>query len=254
MAGHSKWANIKHRKGRQDAKRGKTFGKLIRQIEVTARAGGTSDPDANPALALAIQKAKDADVPKDTFERAAKRGAGELGDAAAYEPVQYEGYAPGGIAVLVDCLTDNRNRTAADVRKAFTKAGGSLAEPGSVAFLFSRRGQVVVTAPEDAEDDLLAAGLDAGLEDLEQDGGTFTAWCDASDVPGVRAAFEEAGFQVVTAGSTMVPSTTTGVDDAGEARKILRLLDELDDNDDVQDVYANFDIADDVLEAVGAEG
>ncbi|MDX1511926.1 MAG: YebC/PmpR family DNA-binding transcriptional regulator [Nitriliruptorales bacterium] len=254
MAGHSKWANIKHRKGRQDAKRGKTFGKLIRAIEVAARAGGTSDPDMNPPLALAIQKAKDADVPKDTFERAAKRGAGELGDAAAYEPVQYEGYAPGGIAVLVDCLTDNRNRTAADVRSAFTKSGGSLAEPGSVSFLFSRRGQVVLTAPADAEDELLMVGLDAGLADLEQDGGTFTAWCDAADVPSLRAAFEEAGFRIESAGSTMVPSSTVDVADAAEAKKILRLLDELDDNDDVQDVYANFDIADEVLEAVGAEG
>jgi YebC/PmpR family DNA-binding regulatory protein len=248
MAGHSKWANIKHRKERQDKKRGKTFGKLIRAIESAAREANTSDPDASPSLALAVQKAKDADVPKDNIERALKRGAGELDEGAAYETAQYEGYAPGGVAVLVDCLTDNRNRTASDVRSAFSKAGGNLAEPGSVSFLFSRRGQVVVEADGASEDELMLVGLDAGLEDLDADGDRFVAWCDPSDVPDLRKALEEGGFHVTASGSTMVPASTVPIADAAEARKVLRLMDLLDDNDDVQDVYANFDIPEELIE------
>jgi YebC/PmpR family DNA-binding regulatory protein len=252
MSGHSKWSTIKHKKAAKDARRGKQWAKLIRQIEVAAREANTAEPEASPSLALAVQKAKDAEVPKDTIERACKRGAGALDGAAAYEATQYEGYAPGGVAVLVDCLTDNRNRTASDVRSAFSKAGGNLAEPGAVAFLFSRRGQVVLVADGLEEDDVMLVGLDAGMEDLESDGDTFTAWVDPSDVTDLRAAFEDAGFTVQQAGSTMVPASTVPIADAGEARRVLRLMDLLDDNDDVQDVYANFDIPADLLETIEA--
>lgn len=248
MAGHSKWANTKHRKERQDKKRGKEFARLIRAIEVAAKEAQTSDPEMSPSLALAVQKAKDASVPRDTYERAAKRGAGELEGGKVYEAAQYEGYAAGGVAVLVDCLTDNRNRTSSDVRNAFSKAGGNLAEPGAVAFLFSRRGQVLLDADGVSEDDVMVAGLDAGLEDVEADTDTVTAWCDASDVADLRKALEGAGMKVVEAGSTMVPASTVPIDDVAEARKVLRLMDLLDDNDDVQDVYANFDIPDEILD------
>jgi YebC/PmpR family DNA-binding regulatory protein len=248
MSGHSKWSTIKHKKAAKDARRGKTWAKLIRQIEVAARGAGTGDPEASPSLALAVQKAKDAEVPKDTIDRACKRGAGELEGAAAYEPAQYEGYASGGVAVLVDVLTDNRNRTAADIRSAFTKAGGSLAEPGSVAFLFTRRGRVLLPKDGVEEDDVMLVGLDAGMEDLEADADTYTAWCDPSDIPDLRAALEEGGFEVQESGSTMVPASTVPIAEVGEARKVLNLLDLLDDNDDVQDVYANFDIPEDLLE------
>jgi YebC/PmpR family DNA-binding regulatory protein len=248
MSGHSKWSTIKHKKAAKDARRGKTWAKLIRQIEVAARGANTSDVDASPSLALAVQKAKDAEVPKDTIERACKRGAGELEGAAAYEPAQYEGYASGGVAVLVDVLTDNRNRTAADVRSAFTKAGGSLAEPGSVAFMFTRRGRVVLPKDGVDEDEVMLVGLESGMEDLEADGDAYTAWCDPSDAADLRLALEQAGFSVQESGSTMVPASTVPIAEAGEARKVLRLLDLLDDNDDVQDVYANFDIPDSLLE------
>ncbi|HEX9888857.1 MAG TPA: YebC/PmpR family DNA-binding transcriptional regulator [Nitriliruptorales bacterium] len=253
MAGHSKWANIKHRKQAQDSKRGKQFAKLIRKIESAAREASTSDPEASPSLAMAVQNAKDADVPKDTIDRACKRGAGELDDGTSYEQTQYEGYAPGGVAVLVDCLTDNRNRTAADVRNAFTKVGGSLAEPGAVAFMFSRRGQIVVEANGQSEDDLMVAGLDAGLEDIEAAGDSLIAWCEATDVQHLRAALQAADFKVTESGAPFVASTTVPVADVGEARKVLRLLDLLDDNDDVQDVYANFDIDDEVLAQLDEE-
>jgi YebC/PmpR family DNA-binding regulatory protein len=252
MSGHSKWSTIKHKKAAKDAKRGKQFAKLIRAIEVAAKGANTSDPEASPSLALAVQKAKDASVPKDNIERACKRGAGELDGATAYETAQYEGYAPGGVAVLVDCLTDNRNRTASDVRQAFTKAGGSLAEPGSVAFLFTRRGQVAVDANGTDEDELMMLGLENGMEDLEREDDRFVAWCDASDVSSLRKALEDAGFPVVESGSPMVPASTVPIADEGEAKKVLRLLDMLDDSDDVQDVWANFDIDDEVLESIEA--
>jgi YebC/PmpR family DNA-binding regulatory protein len=247
MSGHSKWSTIKHKKAAKDARRGKQWAKLIRQIEVAARGANTADPETSPSLALAVQKAKDAEVPKDTIERACKRGAGELEGAAAYEPAQYEGYASGGIAVLVDVLTDNRNRTAADVRSAFTKAGGSLAEPGSVAFLFTRRGRVLLPKDGVDEDELMLVGLESGLEDLESDAETYTAWCDPSEVAELRAALEASGFAVQESGSTMVPASTVPVAEVSEAKKVLNLLDLLDDNDDVQDVYANFDIPDELL-------
>jgi YebC/PmpR family DNA-binding regulatory protein len=247
MSGHSKWSTIKHKKAAKDARRGKQWAKLIRQIEVAAREANTSDVETSPSLALAVQKAKDAEVPKDTIERACKRGAGELDGGAAYETAQYEGYASGGVAVLVDCLTDNKNRTAGDVRNAFSKAGGNLAEPGSVAFLFSRRGQVVLAADGVEEDDVMLVGLEAGMEDLESDGETFTAWCDPSDVGALRAALTAGGFTVEEAGAPMVPASTVPMHEAGEAKKVLRLLDLLEDNDDVQDVWANVDIPDETL-------
>ncbi|MEX2548771.1 MAG: YebC/PmpR family DNA-binding transcriptional regulator, partial [Nitriliruptoraceae bacterium] len=201
-------------------------------------------------LALAVQKAKDADVPKDNIERACKRGAGELDGAASYEQATYEGYAPGGVAVLVDVLTDNRNRTASDVRSAFSRVGGSMAEPGSVSFLFTRRGQVVVEAAGVEEDELMLVGLEAGMEDLELDDEVYTAWCDPTDVVDLRNALAAAGYTILDAGSTMVPASTVPISDRGEASQVLRLLDALDDNDDVQDVFANFDIEDDVLAAL----
>lgn len=250
MAGHSKWSTIKHKKAANDAKRGKAFGKLIRAIESTAREAGTSDPEVSAALAMAVQKARDASVPKDNIERACKRGAGELDGAAQYESVTYEGYAPGGVAVLVDVLTDNRNRTASDIRRAFSVAGGSLAEPGSVAFQFTRRGQVLVDATGVDEESLLMAGLDAGMEDLESGDDHFVAWCDPTQVVELRTALEAAGFSVTNSGSTMVPAATVPVSDESETKQILRLFETLDDNDDVQDVYANAELDDDLLAAL----
>jgi YebC/PmpR family DNA-binding regulatory protein len=252
VAGHSKWANIKHRKARQDKARGKTFGKLIRAIESAARNADTSDPDLSPSLALAVQKAKDADVPKDTIEKACKRGAGELDDGVAYESATYEGYAPGGVAVLVDILTDNRNRTASDVRSIFSKAGGSLSEPGAVSFLFTRRGQVLVDPATASEDEVMVAGLDAGLEDIEVDGESLVAWCAPTDLARLRGALEGAGMKVVGAESPMVPSVTVPLEDATSAGKVIKLIDALEDNDDVQEVFANFDIDDDVMEQLDA--
>ena len=252
MAGHSKWANIKHRKARQDKARGKTFGKLIRAIESAARNADTSDPELSPSLALAVQKAKDADVPKDTIEKACKRGAGELDDGVAYESATYEGYAPGGVAVLVDILTDNRNRTASDVRSIFSKAGGSLSEPGAVSFLFTRRGQVLVDPATASEDEVMVAGLDAGLEDIEVDGESLIAWCAPTDLARLRSALEDAGMKVEGAESPMVPSVTVPLEDATSAGKVIKLIDALEDNDDVQEVFANFDIEDEIMEQLDA--
>jgi len=246
MAGHSKWANIKHRKAAQDKKRGKQFAKLIRAIESSAREAGSADVAGSPSLALAVQKARDADVPKDNIERACRRGAGEDDGGARYEAATYEGYAPGGVAVLVDVLTDNRNRTASDVRSLFTRAGGSLAEPGAVAFLFGRRGQVIVDGTPD-EDAVLAAGIEAGLEDVETGEDGVVAWCEPSAIPALRAALEAAGLSVSGAGTTMVSDVTVRIDDATEAARVLRLLDALEDNDDVQEVYANLDVDESLL-------
>lgn len=245
MAGHSKWANTKHRKQRQDKKRGKEFGKAIRLIESAAKEAGTSDPEMSPSLAQAIQKAKDVSVPKDTIDKACKRGAGEL-EGVAYDSATYEGYAPGGVAVLVDILTDNRNRTASEIRGYFTKTGGNLAEPGAVSFLFTRRGHVVLEGA--SEDDVMLAGLDAGLEDVEVDDDTLVAWCDPSDVSDLRAALEGADLAVRSSGTTMVPATLVPIEDVGDAKKVLRLIDFLEDSDDVQEVYANYDIPDAVMD------
>ncbi len=248
MAGHSKFANTKHRKDRQDKKRAKEFAKLIRAIEVAAKSSGDSNPESSPALSLAVTKAKQSSVPKDTIDRACKRGAGELGDAADYVEIQYEGYAASGVAVLVDCLSDNRNRTSADVRNAFSKLGGNLGDPGSVAYMFQRRGQVVI-GEGTTEDDVMLAGMEAGLEDLEANGDGFIAWCEASAAIGLSKALEDAGIEVVDTGSTMVADMNVPIEDVETMKKILRLIDALEDNDDVQEVYANYDASEEILEA-----
>lgn len=245
MSGHSKWSTVKRKKGAADARRGQLFARLIRAIELAAREGG--GPQANPTLADAIERAKNNSVPRDTIERAIKRGSGEL-EGVAYDAVQYEGYAPGGVAVLVDCLTDNRNRTAAEVRSVFTKHGGSLADPGSVAYLFHRRGQILLGSDGASEDDVLAAGLDAGLEDLEVQDDSIIAWCDPSDTRFLRETFEKSGFKVKEATSTMVPSSSILITEPETARKVLRLLDALDEHGDVQDFYANVDVPDALLD------
>ena len=249
MSGHSKWATTKHQKGAKDKARGKLFAKLIRQVEVAAREGG-GDLSANATLRTMVQKARDASVPLDTIERAVKRGTGEL-EGVRYEAVSYEGYAPSGVAVIVECLTDNRNRTGAEVRSLFSRNGGSMAEPGAVSWQFERRG-VVAVARGAAEDDLMAAGLDAGAEDLRDDGDAWTLLSQPTDLQRLRGALEDAGFEVRLAELQMVPTTTVEIAEEGTARKVLHLLDLLEDHDDVQNVYANFEIPDDVLETVSA--
>ena len=248
MSGHSKWATIKRKKGAIDAQRGKLFARLIRGIEAAAKVGG-ADPAGNPTLQTAIEKAKAASVPKDNIERALKRASGAE-EGVNYDTIYYEGYAPGGVALYVECLTDNRNRAANDVRAAFNKHGGSLAEPGAVNYLFSRTGLIQVPAAGTTEDDLLMAGLEAGIDDVTLDGDTFTVKCGPNDLQAVRAALEEAKIAVASADTTLLPSVTVQVTDEGVAKQILRLLDALDDCDDVQEVYANFDIPDQILEAV----
>jgi YebC/PmpR family DNA-binding regulatory protein len=241
MAGHSKWANIKHRKGRQDAKRGKLFAKLTKGIEAAARQGG-GDPAANPALATAIQKAKDASVPKDNIERAIARGAGDA-DGVAYEETWYEGYAPGGVALYVQVLTDNRNRAAADVRSTFTKHNGSLGEPGSVGYLFEQRGYLLVSGEEET---VMLAAIEGGADDIEPSGEQWEIIGAPSALPALRSALEEAGIQIDQAEVTQLPTTSVPVNEE-TAPKVLRLVDALEDLDDVQAVYANFDIPDEVL-------
>ena len=247
MSGHSKWSTIKHQKGAKDAKRGKLFAKLIRAIEIAARAGG-ANPDGNPTLADAIQKAKDNSVPNDTIDRAVKRGAGEL-EGQQLDLVTYEGYAPGGVAVLVEALTDNRNRTAADIRHVFTRGGGSIADAGSVAYLFSRRGQLVVPADGADEDRVMEVALEAGAEDVEPGEGGFVVTTAPGDLRAVRAAFDQAGIAYDAAEVTMVPSMSVPLE-RDAAVRVLRLLDALEDLDDVQDVYANFDIPDEIMAEV----
>jgi YebC/PmpR family DNA-binding regulatory protein len=249
MSGHSKWSTIKHKKGAADVKRGKLFSKLSRAIIVAAKEGGP-DPDGNPSLQNAIEKARSYSMPKDNIERAIARGAGTDADAGTFEHVVYEGYAPAGVAVLVSALTDNRNRTAADVRHTFAKSGGNLGTDGSVAWLFERRGIVLVPADGVDEDELLLAAADGGAEDVELDESSFQVTCAPEDLTAVREAIEAAGFTVESAETTMQPKTTVAIEDETDAKKILRLMDALEDNDDVQDVYANFDIPEHVLEAV----
>ena len=249
MSGHSKWATTKHKKAVVDAKRGKLFAKLIKTIEVAARTGG-GDPAGNPTLADAIAKAKGQSVPNDNIDRAVKRGSGLLGDAAAYEEVTYEAYGPGGVAILVECLTDNRNRAAAEVRTAITRNGGNPADPGSVSYLFGRKGVVLVTkTPGLGEDDVLLAVLDAGAEEVNDLDTAFEVVCDASNTHAVRLACTDAGLQVESAEISWLPTVSVPLDDE-TARKVLRLVDALEDLDDVQNVWANFDVSDDVLEAV----
>ena len=247
MSGHSKWATIKHKKGAADAKRGKLFAKLIKQVEVAARQGG-GDPDANPTLRTMFQKARDNSVPLDTIERAVKRGTGEL-EGVEYEQVTYEGYAPNGVALYVEVLTDNRNRSGSEIRTLFTKNGGSLAEPGAVAWQFERKGVVIVPRSVD-EDELMMVTLDTGAEDLADEGDTWRVTTGPSDLPAVREALESADVPFDSADLTMLPSTLVELASAEDAKAVLRLIDLLDDHDDVQDVYANFDIPDDVLQAV----
>jgi YebC/PmpR family DNA-binding regulatory protein len=247
MSGHSKWATIKHQKAATDARRGKLFAKLIRAIEVAARTGG-SNVDGNPTLADAIQKAKDASVPNDTIDRAVKRGAGEL-KGPPPDTVTYEGYAPGGVAVLVETLTDNRNRTTADVRRAFSKASGSMADAGSVAYLFSRKGQLTIPGGAADEDRVMELALEAGAEDIQPGDDGFTVTTSPGDLRAVRAAFDRAGVPYESAEVTMVPSLSVPLD-RDTAIKVLRLVDALEELDDVQDVYANFDIPDAVIAEV----
>jgi len=249
MSGHSKWSSIKHKKGAADKKRGQLFSKLARALIVAAREGGP-DPAANLALQNAVEKAKSYSMPKDNIERAIARGSGADADAAAYETVIYEGYGSGGVAVLVEALTDNRNRTASDVRHVFSKFDGNLGASGAVAWQFERRGIVLVGAHEVDEDELTLAAAEGGAEDVELDGSSFQITAAAEDLTTVREAIEAAGFTVENAELTMVPKTTVDVDDESTAKKILRLIDSLEENDDVQDVYSNFDIPERVLETV----
>ena len=252
MSGHSKWATTKHKKAVVDARRGKLFAKLIKNIEVAARTGG-GDPAGNPTLFDAIQKAKKTSVPNDNIDRAVKRGSGQEAGGADYQTIMYEGYGPGGIAVLVECLTDNRNRAASDVRVAFTRNGGTMADPGSVSYLFSRRGVVIVPkAGGLTEDDVLAAVLDAGAEEVNDLGEAFEVMSEATDVVAVRTALQDAGIDYDSAEAQFVPATQVEVDIEG-ARKILRLIDALEDSDDVQNVYANFDASDEVMAALEDE-
>jgi YebC/PmpR family DNA-binding regulatory protein len=249
MSGHSKWATIKHQKGAKDKARGKLFAKILRQVEVAAREGG-GDPDANPTLRTMFQKARDASVPMDTIQKAIKRGTGEL-EGVTYESITYEGYATGGIAVLVEVLTDNRNRTGAEVRSLFTKMGGSMAEPGAVAWQFERKGTIVVDRGAD-EEELMLAALDAGAEDLADEGEAWRVTTPPTDLHKVRTAIEEAGMVVAEADLTMVPTASVAIGDVGAAKNVLKLVDALDDHDDVQNVYANFDISDELLEEASA--
>ena len=249
MSGHSKWSSIKHKKGAADAKRGKLFAKLIRQLEIAARGGG-GDLDSNPTLRTMYQKARDASVPLDTIERAIKRGTGDL-EGVIYEQVTYEGYAPHGVAVLVEVLTDNRNRTGSDIRSLFSRSGGNLAEPGAVSWQFERKGVVVL--PNSVEEDaLMEITIEAGADDLVDEGDTWRVTSGPSELPAVRAALEEAGIAFDSADVTMVPSTTIALDTADSAKAVLRLIDALDDLDDVQDVYANFDVPMEILETIDA--
>ena len=253
MSGHSKWATTRHKKAVVDARRGKLFAKLIKNVEVAARTGG-GDPAGNPTLYDAIQKAKKSSVPNDNIDRAVKRGSGAEAGGAVYQAVTYEGYGPGGVAVLVECLTDNRNRAASEVRIALTRNGGSMADPGSVSYMFSRKGVAIVPRDQDGrqvtEDDVLEAVLDAGAEEVEDLGEVFEIRCEASDLIAVRSAIQQAGLDYESAESSWVPSVTVPLDEEG-ARRIFRLVEALEDSDDVQNVYANYDVSDEVLEAVG---
>jgi YebC/PmpR family DNA-binding regulatory protein len=255
MSGHSKWATIKHKKGAADKARGKLFAKLIRQVEVAAREGG-GDPESNPTLRSMFQKARESSVPIDTIERAIKRGTGEL-EGVRYEQVSYEGYAPSGVAVIVECLTDNRNRTGADIRATFSKNGGSMAEPGAVSWQFERKGLILVPktggkSGDVAEDDLMLVALEAGADDITDAGEHWQVTTPPSGLPAVRDALEAAGIGADSAEVTMVSSNTVALENESDARKVLHLVDLLEDHDDVQNVYANFDIPDSILELVEA--
>ncbi|HEY5092792.1 MAG TPA: YebC/PmpR family DNA-binding transcriptional regulator [Acidimicrobiales bacterium] len=246
MSGHSKWATTKHRKGAKDSARAKVFAKLIRQVEVAAREGG-SDVDTNASLRTMYQKAREASVPLDTIERAIKRGTGEL-EGVRYEAISYEGYGPDGVAVIVETLTDNRNRTSAEIKHVFARNGGTIAEPGAVSWQFDRKGLIEVKGPLD-EDQLLEWVMDAGGENFEANGENFTVTTEPHDVGAVRDALEGFGAKVLSMELTLIPQNSIPVDSETEAKKILRLMDAIDDHDDVQNVFSNFDIADEIMAA-----
>ncbi|HZN70881.1 MAG TPA: YebC/PmpR family DNA-binding transcriptional regulator [Micromonosporaceae bacterium] len=250
MSGHSKWATTKHKKAVVDAKRGKLFARLIKNIEVAARTGG-GDPTGNPTLYDAIQKAKKNSVPNDNIDRAVKRGSGQEAGAADWQTVMYEAYGPSGVALLVECLTDNRNRAATEVRTAVTRNGGSLADAGSVSYLFSRKGVVIVPSAGVSEDDVLAAVLDAGAEECNDLGEAYEVVSEPTDLVAVRSALQDAGIEYESAESSFVPSVTVPLDEDG-ARKVFKLIDVLEDCDDVQNVYANFDVSDDLMAKIDA--
>ncbi len=248
MSGHSKWATTKHKKAVVDAKRSKMFAKLIKNIEVAARTGG-GDPDANPTLYDAIYKAKKSSVPNDNIDRALKRGSGLDSGGADYTTIMYEGYGPNGVAVLIECLTDNRNRAASEVRVAMTRNGGSMADPGSVSYLFTRKGVVVVAKNGLSEDDVLSAVLEAGAEEVNDLGEAFEVISEATDLVAVRQALQSAGIDYDSAEASFVPSMQVSLDEEG-ATKLFKLIDALEDSDDVQNVYANFDVSDEVMAAM----
>jgi YebC/PmpR family DNA-binding regulatory protein len=247
VSGHSKWSTIKHKKGKEDAKRGKLFSKLSRAITVAAREGGT-DPASNAALENAIEKARSYSMPKENVDRAIQRGAGQS-EGDAFEAIVYEGYGPAGVALIVEVLTDNRNRSAADIRNIFSKHNGSLAQPGAVAWLFERRGSIMVDAEKYAEDDVIAAAVEGGADDVVHDGSSYQVLTQPAVLVAVREALTAGGIQAEQAELTLLPKTTVVLDEA-DARRTLRLVDALEDNDDVQEVYANFDIPEEVLEAL----
>jgi YebC/PmpR family DNA-binding regulatory protein len=251
VSGHSKWSTIKHKKGAADAKRGKLFSKLSRAIMVAAKEGG-ADPDSNLALQNAIEKARSYSMPKDNIERAIAKGAGEGTDGASFETVVYEGYGPEGVAVIVEALTDNRNRTAAEVRHLFSKHGGNLGATGAVAWQFERRGVVLVAGDRVDEDELMLTAADAGADDVERDGETYVVSSTPEDLTRLREALEQAGYTLESVGLQMVPKTTVAIAEESTAKQVVRLVEGLEDNDDVQDVYANFDIPEAVLEAVAS--
>ena len=249
MSGHSKWATTKHKKAVIDAKRGKMFAKLIKNVEVAARTGG-GDPAGNPTLYDAIQKAKKSSVPNDNIDRAVKRGSGAEGGGADYQTITYEGYGPNGVAVLIECLTDNRNRAASEVRTAMTRNGGQMADPGSVSYLFHRKGVIIVPKNSLSEDDVLLAVLEAGAEEVNDLGEEFEVVSEPTDLVTVRTALQEADIDYDSADSSFVPSMQIPLD-ADAARKVFKLIDALEDSDDVQNVYANFDVSDEVMAEVG---
>ena len=251
MSGHSKWSSIKHKKGAADAKRGKLFSKLARAIIVAAREGGP-DPAANLALQNAIEKARSYSMPKDNIERAIARGSGTAGDSEAFEQITYEGYGPNGVAIIVEALSDNRNRTASEVRHVFSKHDGNLGTSGAVAWLFERRGVILVDGERFGEDDVTLAAAEGGAEDVELDGSTLEVTTTPESLTAVREALEQAGVEVESAETTMVPKTTIELDDESAARKTLRLIDALEELDDVSEVYANFDIPERLLETVAS--
>ena len=250
MSGHSKWSTIKHKKAAQDAKRGKVFTKLIKEITVAARLGG-GDPAANPRLRAAIDAAKAQNMPKNNIERAVKKGTGEL-EGVSYEEVTYEGYGPGGVAVLVETITDNRQRTVADVRHIFAKRGGNMGEPGSVAWIFEKKGLIIIDKAKVDEDTLMDVALDAGAEDIEDNGSEWEIETRPENLDAVKEAINSVGIEILSAEVSMVPSNTVAITEEKQAEQLMKLMNALEENDDVQNVYANFDIPDEVLEKVAS--